>query len=106
MYKGDIPVNDITYKGYKVACFSTAYGDGCYRGSDSNEYPVDAGCIAMVPVAVCDRANIHSVDIIETTTDTVCYYIEKNGIIVFGGVEIQTDGDDEEFATYTNVDED
>ena len=39
-------------------CFavdSTAYGDGCYRGSDGNVYPVDAGVLSIVPVEMMDK---------------------------------------------------
>lgn len=30
--------------------FSTAYGDGCYRGTNGQSYGVDAGMIGIVPV--------------------------------------------------------
>lgn len=32
----------------------TAYGDGCYRGSDGKNFPVDAGIIGMASTRICD----------------------------------------------------
>ena len=32
---------------------STAYGDGCYCGSEMS-YGVDAGCLAVIPLEFCD----------------------------------------------------
>ena len=42
------------FKGVKVACWYTAYGDGCYdyMGYD---IPVDAGCIALLPESICTK---------------------------------------------------
>lgn len=34
-----------------IAAVGTAYGDGCYLGSDGYEYGVDAGLLGVVPVA-------------------------------------------------------
>lgn len=39
-----------TYNGVKFGVYSTAYGDGCYRGSDNRSYGVDAGVIGVVPM--------------------------------------------------------
>lgn len=36
--------------GLRVAVAGTAYGDGCYLGSDGTEFPVDAGNIGVVPL--------------------------------------------------------
>ena len=36
--------------GLEVAVAGTAYGDGCYLGSDGAEFPVDAGVIGLVPL--------------------------------------------------------
>ena len=39
---------------------STAYGDGCYKGSDGIEYGVDAGVIGVVNLAYRRRDEDHS----------------------------------------------
>lgn len=39
-----------TYNGVKFGVYGTAYGDGCYYGSDNNAYGVDAGVIGVVPM--------------------------------------------------------
>ena len=48
---GKITRHDKSY--YHIVAFSTRWGDGCYRGTDGNSYPVDAGLIGLVPLAVC-----------------------------------------------------
>ena len=34
---------------------STAYGDGCYQGTQIMPYGVDAGCLAVIPLEYCDE---------------------------------------------------
>ncbi len=41
--------------GLEVAVAGTAYGDGCYLGSDGAEFPVDAGVIGLVPLELVSR---------------------------------------------------
>jgi len=51
--------------GYRDGCFEvekssfvvarTAYGDGCYKGSDGVEYGVDAGVIGIVPKELWEK---------------------------------------------------
>jgi len=41
-------------KGKECWAESTAWGDGCYQGSDGGEYWVDAGLIGIVPVEAID----------------------------------------------------
>lgn len=36
--------------GVRFATHSTAYGDGFYKGSDGNDYPVDSGSIGCIRV--------------------------------------------------------
>ena len=36
--------------GFSFAVGSTANGDGCYVDNEGHEYPVDAGCIGIVPL--------------------------------------------------------
>lgn len=37
---------------------STAFGDGTYTDQFSNEYPVDAGLIGIMPIEICDFGDI------------------------------------------------
>ena len=39
----------------EVAVAGTAYGDGCYIGSDGAEFPVDTGVIGLVPLELVSR---------------------------------------------------
>jgi len=39
----------------KFVVASTAYGDGCYEGTDGCEYGVDAGVIGIVPEVLWDE---------------------------------------------------
>lgn len=36
--------------GLQFAVSDTAYGDGCYEDNYGNYYPVDAGCIGLIPL--------------------------------------------------------
>jgi len=80
---------------YSVHAFSTAYGDGCYDGSNNFDYGVDSGLIGLVPVAVCPDPNLRLVTIIEFDVDTVvtCHY----GKMDFGSVTIDTDFCDDSY---------
>lgn len=47
-------------KGRPYYMLKTAFGDGCYRGSDGKDYSVDSGtigCIAVADVADQDKLN-------------------------------------------------
>ena len=79
---------------------STASGDGTYRGSDGNDYPVDAGMIGVVPLV--DAYNIENVTgrlgHIVTFDHDFTMERDEDGVIHIGGLEIPTGGgyDDEE----------
>lgn len=82
--------------GRPVLGISTAYGDGCYRDTEGNEYPVDAGLIGCVPVqrAIANPTGMHRVIFNEPFN---CSWSEHEGLITIGGIEIRTDYDDEDF---------
>ena len=78
--------------GIKFAIYSTAWGDGCYKGSDGFDYGVDAGVIGCIKVSdlykmgesPSNLGNIHTFDKdFETGYD--------NGTIFFGDLRIDTD---------------
>lgn len=74
-----------------IVGFGTAYGDGLYRGSDGNNYPVDSGLLGLVPVEFADTTQ--DLPIIEMSSSGLCFY--DNGVIHLGPVKIDTDPDDE-----------
>lgn len=75
--------------GQPVLGFSTLYGDGVYPGSDGHEYPVDAGLIGLVPVAVAGDDWDERLGRKVTFTDTVvCQY--ERGLLRFGDITIDT----------------
>jgi hypothetical protein len=78
-----------------VLAFGTKWGDGCYAGSDGKEYPVDAGLIGLVPVEMVEDLESHIQNIVTFTKDTVCSY-NGSGRLVFGGISIETDPEEEE----------
>ena len=84
--------------GYKVWGEGTAHGDGEYKDQEGNEYGVDSGTLAAVPLEyVHDVAEARRLGHIhEFDEDFDC---ERNGgVLRFGSVEIDTDPayDDEE----------
>ena len=43
------------FKNLYFAIGSTKYGDGCYGDDDGNEYPVDSGTIALIPLELVGK---------------------------------------------------
>jgi hypothetical protein len=84
--------------GHAVLGVGTAWGDGVYRGSDGNFYPVDAGLIGVVPVEVAS-AGVRE-DLMKKVTfdrDFECSYDDEDGegVIVLGDIRIKTKDDDD-----------
>ncbi len=76
-----------------VLAFSTKWGDGCYRGTDGKEYPVDAGLIGLVPAEMIeDNADC---ELVTFEKDTLCID-DGSGKLRFGNITIDTDPADEE----------
>jgi hypothetical protein len=75
---------------------NTAFGDGCYTGSDGKEYGVDAGIIGIVPESCiekdCNGGHLHTF-----TQHVICSF--RNGIFTFHSgskyLEIDTGGSEE-----------
>ena len=84
---------------FSVLGFSTKWGDGSYRGSDGNVYPVDAGLIGLVPVEMVEELADHDGDydgvIVKFDRDTLCVN-DGSGKLKFGHITIDTDPSDEE----------
>jgi hypothetical protein len=81
-----------------VVAFSTAVGDGLYEDSQGREYGVDAGLIGIIPAGDVDSADFDGAlaKLVTFSHPVECY--EKNGVIVFGHVAIDTN--DEEVDDY------
>jgi hypothetical protein len=84
---------------FAVLAFGTKWGDGCYRGTDDKEYPVDAGLIGLVPVEIVEGLADHDGDydgvIVKFDKDTLCID-DGSGKLKFGHITIDTDPTDEE----------
>lgn len=78
-------------RGVAMLGFHTAYGDGCYQGSDGYSYGVDAGLIGLVPLSLAEKhSGFADSDhrIIEFTNETLC--TNENGVMNFGSIRIDT----------------
>lgn len=99
--------------GRMVIGFGTAYGDGCYPGSNGFDYGVDAGLIGLVPIEVAgdyykDRTDLWTLLVLEKPT--LCTNSDKtpgtggsfagrtHGLMTFGDITINTldEEDDDE----------
>lgn len=76
-----------------VVAFSTAYGDGIYSDDEGRRYPVDAGLIGLIPLDDVNpqELNLSCANVIEFKTAVTCR--ERDGLIAFGSIGINT-GDD------------
>jgi hypothetical protein len=85
--------------GRRFACYSTAFGDGCYFDKQGREYGVDAGLIGCILFSDIDRNNmkndINGGNIISFNraflTSGGRGTPEWDGVIYFGHIEIETD---------------
>ena len=84
-------VKDAT-RHFLVLAFSTKWGDGSYRGTDGNVYPVDAGLIGLVPVEVIgmDALRDDLCTVVTFDKPTKCSS-DGEGKLRFGHITIDTD---------------
>jgi hypothetical protein len=78
----------------------TAFGDGCYRGSDGKDYSVDSGtigCIAVDDIVETEKlaealekglGHLHEFE--DFTCGCVGYDAEDSGLLYFADLDIQT----------------
>jgi hypothetical protein len=78
---------------FPVLAFGTKWGDGCYLGTDGNEYGVDAGLLGLVPVELVEDLSEHVV--VSFARDTLCID-DGSGKLKFGHITIDTDPVEEE----------
>lgn len=85
--------------GARVVSFVTAFGDGTYHDNYGREYSVDAGLIGLISVEDLEKLGYtdwaEDLDglgnVVEFDKPFRCYNDE--GVLVFGGVKIDTVGD-------------
>ena len=99
------PVLVAELDGQVVVGVSTMYGDGCYAGSDGNEYGVDAGLIGLVPVGVAGDTPGRGPSLVEFAEPVDCYR-DGDGTIHLGHIAIQTGDSDEWDDEWDDEDED
>ena len=84
-----------TYAGYNLFWSHTLHGDGTYYDQTGRQFFVDAGMLSVLPVEICDSEMIrdHSdISVVQNfQSDFACFDID--GLIMFGNVMINTDGD-------------
>ena len=74
-----------------VVAFSTAWGDGTYDDGAGRSYGVDAGLIGIIPAGPFGNARPFCTHVVEFHSPVNCS--EKQGVICFGNVRINTDYD-------------
>ena len=85
--------------GRRFASFGTAYGDGTYRSNIGTNHAVDSGsigCIRMEDIRDNTYDNIERLGAI-VEFDQPFEVSEDAGLIVFGHVQIETNGDEEDY---------
>ena len=94
--------------GTQFAIYGTAYGDGVFTDQFGNPYPVDSGSIGCVLWGEMDPGSEEDAMRlgIYTPMDEDFTTYSDNGVIVFGEVEIDTEGESEEDDEEDEEDED
>lgn len=86
--------------GLEITCvyFDTAYGDGCWEGSDSHMYAADAGMLGLVPAIVLEYGEAAPTwynRLVTFDTDFTAWH-DGVGRMDFDGIRINTNDDDSE----------
>lgn len=85
--------------GRRFASFGTAYGDGTYRSNIGTNHSVDSGsigCICMEDIRDNTYDNIERLGAI-VEFDQPFEVSADQGLLVFGHVQIETAGDEEDY---------
>jgi hypothetical protein len=92
---GYVRPDDLRLTKVFVLAFGTKWGDGCYAGSDGNEYPVDAGLLGLVPVSIVEDLSEHEGNIVTFDSPAMCID-DGSGKLRFGHITIDTDPEEDE----------
>jgi hypothetical protein len=85
--------------GRKFATYGTKYGDGLYPASNGKMLSVDAGligCFAVGDIRAEKYDDIEELGMIVDFESDFCTSV-KDGVIRFGDITVDTDGETEEF---------
>ncbi|ADG59928.1 hypothetical protein Acj9p028 [Acinetobacter phage Acj9] len=89
----------IEIDGHQMALSGTAYGDGSYQSTSNTVFPVDAGIIGAVPLALCDLNKLDEQWVIYAGVrfnDTEISFEYDNGTFKFNDLQIFTNYEEEE----------
>jgi len=81
---------------HSAVAFGTRWGDGCYRGTDGNLYPVDAGLIGLVPLSASSNELRDDLSTVVTFDKPTICSTDGTGKLRFGHITIDTDPDEED----------
>ena len=81
---------------HSAVAFGTRWGDGCYRGTDGNFYPVDAGLIGLVPLSASSNELRDDLSTVVTFDKPTICSTDGKGKLRFGHITIDTDPDEED----------
>lgn len=79
-----------TIRGKVAVGVKTFAGDGCFTGTDGNEYGVDAGMIGLVPIEVADKNDLGERRVVVTFDEPVTCFNDYDGNITLGDIVIAT----------------
>lgn len=77
--------------GHLAVAVGTDYGDGQYEDNLGNSFPVDAGLIGLVPLAIATKNDVGDERVLVTLNTETEVGIREDGIITLGPHEIDTD---------------
>lgn len=73
---------EVMDSGLSFAVGYTAYGDGCYADNKGHKYPVDAGCIGVVPLELVAKESANELGLVSRIPGKACYYITDGRFIL------------------------
>lgn len=92
-----------TFDHFECCAFYTKYGDGTYSTTEGSLLGVDAGMIGLVPLTIITSGHPEQDGtIVSFSAAFECY--EQDGLLIFGDIEVDTAGDDEDECPYCGGD--
>lgn len=79
--------------GRQFAVLSTLFGDGFFPSNVGKSFPVDAGCIACVPIEMVQPHVSEDPGVVKIIMEQPFDIHYNDGTIIYGDVEIYTDED-------------
>lgn len=106
-YPGQAEGEFVLKDGRRFASFGTAYGDGTYRSNIGTEHGVDSGSIGCIRVEDIRDDQYDNIEELGAIVDfDQPFEVSKDqGLLVFGHVQIETAGDDDDYDCFEDEDE-